>query len=134
MPHRHYLNMKEQRIVIADRSALAHNLYKIFLHPLGLKCSSYQTMRDLKENGMTPKQCRAFLINSNIFGNHFDYHWEWLRKNSSWKTVPKIFLCGHGEKKMERLLKTLPQSHLLTKPFSPDTLESILKRILGRKK
>ena len=129
-----YLNMKEQRIVIADRSTLAHNLYKMLLRPLGLKFLTYQTLKDLKENLNSKWNCHLFLINSNIFGNHFDYHWEWLQKNSHLKNTHKIFLCGPGEKKIQTQLKTLSHSHLVTKPFFPDDLETILNRVLRKKR
>ena len=130
----HYLNMKNSLIVIADRSTLAHNLYKVLLKPLGLRVLFYQTVKDLKEN-LNPKlNCRALLINSNIFGNHFDYHWEWMQKEPRLKNMTKIFLCGPGEKKIQIHLKTLSHNHLVTKPFSPDSLEEILKRVTRKKR
>ena len=130
----HYLNMKEQRIAIADRSTLAHNLYKMILRPLGFNFLSYQTVRDIKENFNPKWNVKAFLFNSNIFGNHFEYHWEWLQKDPRFKNVPKIFLCGAGEKKIQERLKALPHSHLVTKPFFPDALETILTKVMREKR
>ncbi|MDO8526363.1 MAG: hypothetical protein Q7T03_01600 [Deltaproteobacteria bacterium] len=117
-----------RRIAIADRSILAHNVYKTILKPLGFSIFHYKTLKELKENHNFKWGCPFFLINTNTFGNHFERHLEWMQKEPGMVAVQKIFLCGALEKNIQSHLKKLPRSQLLLKPFFPETLEEKLKK------
>ena len=121
------------RIAIADRSALAHNVYKMLLKPLGFSLFHYKTLRDLKENLNFKWGCDCFLINSNTFGNHLDRHFEWFKKEPSLESIHKIFLCEPAEKKIQSQLKVLPHSHFVLKPFYPASLEETLNAVMSDK-
>jgi len=117
-----------RRIAIVDRSALAHNVYKMILKPLGFSLFHYKTLREFKENLDSKWGCNCFLINSNTFGNHLDRHLEWLKREPFLQRTHKIFLCEASEKKIQSQLKELPRSHLVLRPFYPDFLEKTLNR------
>lgn len=120
-----------QRIAIADRSYLSHNIYEMLLKPLGYSLFCFKTLKELKENLDDKLGCLAFLINSNTFGNHFDRHFLWLEKDPMIREIHKIFLCQQGEKKFRLKLKKISNSRLIDKPFHPTELGKMLGKIFN---
>lgn len=118
------------RIAIVDRSLLAHNVYKMLLKPFGFTLFFYKTLKNLKENMDAKWGCPVFLINSNTFGNHFENHLEWLKKEPALQTANKIFLCEPRQKEMQTHLKVLSKSHFLSRPFYPELLEETIRSVL----
>lgn len=116
---------------MADRSWLAHNLYRMILKPLDFSLFFYKTLRDLRESSIV-KQAPIFLINTNTFGKYFEAHVEWLKKDPAVSGHEKIFLCDGNEAETS-VLKKIPQSRCLLKPFYPPQLQEMLEKIYGRK-
>ncbi|OGQ43146.1 MAG: hypothetical protein A3I70_00575 [Deltaproteobacteria bacterium RIFCSPLOWO2_02_FULL_44_34] len=116
--------------MIADKSVLAHNVYKMLLKPLGFSLFFYKTLHDLKQNFDSKLSCDCFLINSNALGTQWDRTMTWLKEETKLKAAPKVFLCDEEEKAIQSLFKKLPNSHVVFRPFYPPALETTLKGIL----
>lgn len=120
-----------KRVAIADRSLLAHNIYRMILKPFDFSLFFYKTLRDLKESSIA-KQGPILLINTNTFGKYFETHVEWLKKDPAVSGHEKIFLCDDNGAETSAL-KKIPQSRCLLKPFDPQTLKEVLQKIYERK-
>lgn len=118
-----------QRVAIADRSLLAHNIYETLLKPEGFTLFLFRTLREFKERLDLRLDSLVLLINSNTFGNHFDRHCQWFLQESSLDPLHKIFLCEASERKIQTLLHKIKKSHFLTLPFHPSSLKKMLKEL-----
>lgn len=55
---------------------------------------------------------------------------QWLRENSSHKSVPFVMITGRGDKESILEVKELGVTDYIVKPFTPDTLCQKVKTIL----
>lgn len=120
-----------RRIAIADRSALAHNVYQILLKPLGFSLFPYKTIKALRENLNWKWEPGLFLISTNTFSSPLEKYLDWFLKEKRMGAIPKVFLCEEEEEKIWLSLKKLPNSSLLKKPFYPPELMKIVKEFYG---
>lgn len=123
------------RILILDRSLLAINMYRLLFEQLGF---SFLVARDYKEAGFwidRHVKVNLVIFNSNVFKkNLFDDTYNYLKNESYFKNLPKIFLCREDGSIWQERLKNLVKSHSLLKPFHPDELLNLVKRLVESKR
>ncbi|MDO8494016.1 MAG: hypothetical protein Q7S68_01595 [Deltaproteobacteria bacterium] len=120
------MNKAFQRIIVVDRSRLAHNIFDSLFKPLGFTLLHFNTLQSLKENFSSSVDCHLLLGDSNVFGNHLENHLAWLESEKNMATLPKLFLCESGEKKIHSALRKIAKTEIIEKPFYP---EDLLKRV-----
>ena len=124
---------RPHRIVIADRSELAANLYRLLLSPLGVNLIVRKKFEDAAPNFSGRERIDLGIINSNVFGKRFEEIFQGIEEVLPLARVKKIFICkdGDSEKEIRKRLKELKNSTVVTRPFHPDEFLKLVKRTIG---
>lgn len=121
------------RIVVADRSQLAGNLYHLLLSPLGVSLIIRRRFEEARPHFFRQERVDLGIFNSNIFGKKFDEICRRLAEDRPLKDTPKIFICRAGdvEKTWHERLAGLSGAVVVRRPFHPNEFGSLVSRILG---
>ncbi len=125
--------MEQPRVLIVDDSPLMMHI---------MKESIKEAFSDVRLSGANDgEEAQKMLLNQ-----HFDLvlcDWEmpalkgntllqWLREDSSHKTVPFIMITGRGDRESILEVKELGVTDYIVKPFTPDTLCQKVKTVLEK--
>jgi hypothetical protein len=129
--------IKQPRIVIADRSELAGNLYRLLLSPIGATLVVKRRFEEARPHFFRRDGVDLGIFNSNIFGKKFEDIAAGLADVEALRGVHKIILCRAtpSEEMWCRRLAALENTSVVMRPFHPDELVSLISRLLkGRAK
>lgn len=125
---------RQYRIIIADRSELAANLYRLLLAPLGAALIVRKKFEEARPHFFRHERVDLGIFNSNIFGKGFDEIYERIESAEPLIRIPKIFICRAtpSENTMRKTLSKLENSTIVIRPFHPDdffkTVEGLVER------
>lgn len=122
------------RIVIADRSELAGNLYRLLLSPIGAALVVRQRFEEARPHFFRRGKVDLGIFNSNIFGKKFEEIAKKFVEDESLRMTAKIFICRESaaEEGWRRNLDRLPNATVVIRPFYPQELASLVSRLLGQ--
>ncbi len=123
---------RQRRIIIADRSELAANMYRLLLEPLEAELVIRKRFEEARPHFFRREKCDMAIINSNIFGKKFDDIVQGMLEAIPVGAVPKIFICKENEISGShgKMLASVKKSWFLHKPFHPDELFELVGRLL----
>lgn len=127
--------MRSSRIIIVDRSALAVNMFRLLLAPLGVKIVAAKRCDEARAL-LQRETCTLMILNSNTFGKRFNEYLTWWCDDPAIAPLPKIFLCreGKGEASWREVLAGVPQAKVMTRPFDPQEFANLLQPILAKER
>jgi hypothetical protein len=120
------------RIVIADRSELAANIYELLLSPLGVSLVVRRRFEEARPHFFRREAVKLALFNSNVFGKKYPEIIKHLVEDEPLRSVQKIFICREIPAEVpwrERLLK-LPNAQVIMRPFHPDEFVALVKKAI----
>lgn len=125
---------RQYRIIIADRSDLAANLYRLLLAPLGVALVVRKKFEEARPHFFRRERVDLGIFNSNIFGKGFDEIYERIESAEPLIRIPKIFICRAtpSENAMRKTLSKLENSTIVIKPFHPDDFFKTVERLVER--
>lgn len=125
-----------KRIVIADHSELAANLYRLLLAPFGATLVIRKRFDEARPHFFRRETVSVAIFNSNIFGKKFDEIAKKIAEDIPVARVPKIFVCrdSEAEEGWRRHLEKLPNSTVVLRPFHPDELAGLVSKFMGRER
>lgn len=120
------------RIVIADRSELAANLYGLLLAPLGADLIVRRRFEEVRPFFFRRDGVKIGIFNSNIFGKKFDEIVQHIMENEPIRNAKKIFLCRESpaDGACCDKLGHVPHANIVRKPFHPDEFLELVKKLL----
>ena len=123
----------QPRIVVADRSELAGNLYRLLLSPIGATLVVKRRFEEARPHFFRREGVDLGIINSNIFGKKFEEIVDELASIEVLRDVHKIVLCRatQSEDEWRERLAAIPNTSVIVRPFHPDELVSIVSRLLS---
>lgn len=123
---------KNFKIIIADKSVLAANLYKLLLSQTGVLLKIYkrfaEAVDEAESNGSD-----IIIFSSNTFGSKFDDLLKIVDDDSKKITgAKKIFICKDSDQDSERniALSNVKNSLTLVRPFHPDELTGVVQKAI----
>lgn len=122
----------DPRILIIDKSALAANLYRLLLSPLGAGLVLRRRFEDSRHDIMRKGAFQLIIVNSNTIGKKFQEVCSQLEEAPG-ADVPKLFICrgDDSEAELKNRISALVRATLIYKPFHPDEFASTVKRLLA---
>ena len=127
--------MEEQlRIVIADRSELAGNLYRLLLSPIGAALVVRRRFEEARPHFFRRDKVHLGIFNSNIFGKKFEEIAKRFIEDEPLRMTAKIFICRESpaEEGWRRSLSRLPNATVIIRPFQPHELAALVSRLLAQ--
>jgi hypothetical protein len=126
---------KSPKIVVADRSELAGNLYRLLFAPFGAIVVVRRRFEDVFPLFHRKERIDIAIFNSNIFGNKFEETLSAFRADSCLNKAKKVFLCGDigSEAPWHEKLSSINNSCIILRPFHPDELAAAVRRMLSEK-
>lgn len=126
--------MDPWHIVIADRSDLAANLYKLLLNPLGVDLIVRKRFEEARPHFFRRARVDLGIFNTNIFGKKFDEIYRRMEGAPAILAVPKIFISrdtprDHTE---DERLEALNNSIIILRPFHPRDFLGLVRAVLKR--
>lgn len=121
------------RVVIADRSELAANLYGLLLAPLGVELVVRKRFEEVRPFFFRRDGVKLGIFNSNIFGKKFDEIVHRIMEDEPIRNVKKIFICKENpaEEPCSDRLGHIPHANIVRKPFHPDEFLKLVERLLA---
>ena len=122
------------RIVIADRSELAGNLYRLLLAPMGATLVVRKRFEEVRPHFFRRDKIDLGIFNSNIFGKKFEEITKRFFDDEPLKMAAKIFICRESpaEEEWRRDLSRIPNATVIIRPFHPHELAALVSRLLGQ--
>ena len=120
------------RIIIASRSFLALNVYKLLLSKRRPNIVSAQRFETARPWFFRTGKIDLAIFHSDVFAPRFDGYWSRLKEDEPFAKIPKIFVCkpSSREKEWQEKLKELPNSYIIERPFNPVDFEKIISEVL----
>lgn len=120
------------RIVIADRSELAENIYRLLLSPLGVTLICRHRFEEARPHFFRRESVKLAIFNSNIFGKKFQEIVKSILEDEPLRNVKKIFICKEtpAESEWHDRLSKLVNSKIIRRPFHPDEFLALTRRIV----
>lgn len=121
------------RIIIADRSELAANMYRLLLGSLGAPLVVRRRFEEARPHFFRREGAALGIFNSNVFGKKFPEIVRRLMEDEPLRRGPKIFLCQESpaEEPWRKRLAALTNAHVVVRPFHPDELAGLVARLAG---
>jgi hypothetical protein len=95
---------------------------------MGLKLKQFSTFDDLLESGLEKEEISLIIINSNVFGKQFEKIKSTFLDDVKFTGLDVIYLCNEAEKNWRDRLTGSQNTNVLTKPFKPNDLLSIVEK------
>lgn len=110
-----------RRILIADRSELAANVYRFLLGPLGATLLLHRRIEEVKSRLLRRERADLAIMSSNTFGTRFPKVLQ-LLQDKPLRDIPKIILCRDvaAEAAWRESLEAIPGAALSARPFHPE--------------
>ena len=123
---------RQRRIIIADRSELAGNMYKLLLDSLGANLIIRKRFEEARPHFFRREKTDLGIFNSNIFGKKFEEIYRRMGEAEPIANTPKIFLCKDNiaEAKMRDRLSRVDNSSIMVRPFHPDDFFKLVGKLL----
>ena len=123
----------QPRIVIADRSELAANMYRLLLAPLGATLILRRRFEEARPHFFRREGVRLGVFNSNIFGKKFMEIVQRLIEDEPLRKASKLFICREvpAEEPWRERLAAIPNAKVITRPFHPDEFAALVKRLVA---
>jgi len=120
------------RIVIADRSVLAGNLYRILLAPLEAMLLVRRNLDEAVALLSRREVTNLAIFNTNVFCGAFDAIATQFATDEHLAAIAKIFLTStrHADDAHRACLASLPNTAILPRPFHPDAFTALVRRLL----
>ena len=120
------------RIVIADRSELAANIYRLLLEQLAANVVVRRRFEEARPHFFRREHVRLAIFNSNIFGKKFAEILKRIIEDEPLRKVSKIFLCRDNPAEAPWLdrLGALPNAQAIVRPFHPDEFSALVEKLL----
>ena len=121
-----------RRIIIADRSELAGNMYRLLLESIGATLIVRKRFEEVRPHFFRSEKTDLGIFNSNIFGKKFEEIARRIETSTPMLSVPKIFICKESiaEEKVRKRLGRIENSSIVIKPFHPDDFFDLVGRVL----
>ena len=125
---------RQPRIVIADRSELAGNLYRLLLAPIGATLVVRRRFEEARPHFFRREKVDLGIFNSNIFGKKFEEIAKKFVEDEPLSATAKIFICRESpaEEEWRKSLGGLPNTTVIVRPFHPDELAALVDRLVGQ--
>ncbi|MFH1653863.1 MAG: hypothetical protein ABIE74_07375 [Pseudomonadota bacterium] len=125
-----------KNLYIVDRSHLAINFYFVLFKDFNYTLVKLSDIDSLVERIKRREKADLIIVSSNVFKDskaHIDL--EVFKKNVKLANINKLFLCSEGSPDHEwsKLLKGVPNSKILQRPFHPPEMLKVTKKLLGDK-
>lgn len=123
-----------RRIIIADRSGLAANMYRLLLGPMGAALVVRRRFEEARPHFFRREGEALGIFNSNVFGKKFPEIVKRLVADEPLRLAQKVFLCqgSPAEGPWRERLAALPNANVVIRPFHPDEFAELVRRILGK--
>lgn len=120
------------RILIADRSELAGNIFRLLLSPLGATLIVSGKFEDVEIRLSRREAVNLVIFNSNTFRGRSDDIVERIMETEALKKAKKIFVCkdSDAERPLTGKLSRLPNSRVIIRPFCPDEFVELVRKLL----
>ena len=123
------------RIVVADRSALASNLYQILFAPLEARIVVRRRLDDALWLLLGRERTELAILSTNTMGKAIEEAAARIEADASLSRAQKLFLASGEEAQgpAGARLAALPHSTVLSRPFHPEEfLAHVRKQLTGR--
>jgi len=122
----------EHRIVVADHSELAGNLYRLLLSPFGATLVVKRRFEEARPHFFRREGIDLGIFNSNIFGKKFEEIMAEFADLNELRSVHKIVLCRStkSEDIWRDRLSAMPNTTVITRPFHPDEFVETVSDLL----
>ncbi len=116
-------------ILIADRSRLAANLYRLIFAPIGANLLVRSRATDILDHLKRGAAVDIIMVSTNALGPQPEDVISRIESDARASGLPKIFLCREtkGEELQRGRLAGLSNSRVVTRPFDPDELAKLVK-------
>lgn len=123
----------QPRIVIADRSELAGNVYRLLFAPLGAVLVVRKRFEEAKPHFFRREGVKLAIFNSNIFGKKFADIVRHIIDDEPLRKVGKVFICKENPAEVEwrERLARLPGATVVARPFHPDEFLAQVRKLLA---
>ena len=123
----------QRRIIIADRSELAGNLYGLLFEPLHATLVVRKRFQEARPHFFRREAISLGIFSSNIFGKKFEEIYRHIADAEPLLVVPKIFLVRDtpSERQYADRLKKLAKSMIVMRPFHPNEFYGLIERLLA---
>ena len=111
------------KVLVADRSELASNIYKLLLSPLDLTPVVCKCSEEARRLLALKKDFELAIFNSNTFNKDLSL--------ISSLDIKKIVICKDSDAELQANLKKINNVFVVYKPFHPDEFISVIKKTLA---
>ena len=113
--------------IVADRSVLAANMFRLLLAPRDIETVHCTSLEDLLPRVRRERRPNLLIISSNIFADRFEKFIASCAEGALHE-AHKIVVIREREaaKGWKRTLLTLSHTDVLVRPFHPDELDNFL--------
>ncbi|MBN1282628.1 MAG: hypothetical protein JXA24_02500 [Proteobacteria bacterium] len=121
-------------VLIADRSRLAANLYRLLLAPTGLSLMIRQRAGEALLEVRRGARVDLMLLNSNSIGNDAQALVEALESRPDLRRIRKILIAGpsRADRRVVEALSGITGLAVVERPFHPEDLMREVQSCLGR--
>jgi len=125
--------MPSRRIIAADKSMLAANMYRLLFAPLECTVARALALDDLLVQIKNLRGADLIVINSNVLGGKAERLVAMMQVDERLAHTPKVVLVSEAEieKGLGSALGAISQSECVVKPFHPDEFMTRSREILG---
>lgn len=120
-------------ILIADRSELAANMYRLLLSSFSPSIVVRKRFEEARPHFFRKEAPQLAIFNSNIFGKKFPEIIKHMLEDEPLRRVGKIFICRENptEAAWRESLQKLQNSQVIARPFHPDEFATLVKKAMG---
>jgi hypothetical protein len=126
----HHTMHAAPRIVIADRSLLAANLYRILLAPFEATLLIRRRADEAIAALLHRETTHLAIFNASVCGDKIEAIIAQLAQEAPLAKVRKIFLVGQREMAAEERFASIPNTSLLHRPFHPEAFTALVRELL----
>ena len=120
------------RILIAARSVLAMNVYRLLLSPWEPDIIMASRFAEARPWFYRAGRLDLAVFHSDIFVPSLERFENGLKGEGLFAATKKIFVCGSSprERRWQKALSKVPASYVIERPFSTDEFKGFIKKVL----
>lgn len=126
--------LENKNIIVVDRSRLATNFYSILLSNKGCTLIELKDLPSLAQRIKRREKIDLIIVSSNVFKKGSEKNdFAVFKNDKSVSDIKKVFLCkdNPSDEVWKIILKELPNSTIISRPFHPPEFLQELDRITG---